>query len=90
MIISRRLRYRICRKREKNEVEHAWGFNRAEEVLDIVDYLAGLTNYPNLTVSIWLLESGSWVKYVAMKSGSAKKFEHRRIGLGLFFISVKG
>ena len=71
--------------KNKNEVEHAWGFNRAEEVLDIVDYLAGLTNYPNLTVSIWLLESGSWVKYVAMKSGSAKKFKHRRIGLGLFF-----
>ena len=30
--------------KNKNEVEHAWGFNRAEEVLDIVDYLARLTN----------------------------------------------
>ena len=32
------------RNLERNEVEHAWGFNRAEEVLEIVDYLAGLTN----------------------------------------------
>ena len=35
----------------KRKVEHVWGFSRAEEVLEIVDYLAGIgTIEPNQVV----------------------------------------
>ena len=51
----------------KEKVEHAWGFHRAEEMLEIVDYLTQL-------YGSWRLAMGK-KKCVAMKSISATEVQ---------------
>ena len=50
----------------ERKVEHAWGFHRAEEMLEIVDYLTQL-------YGSWRLAMGK--KCVAMKSISATELK---------------